>query len=100
MASEAQSGIELPELTHEVLREAMDGGANYLRVKTKLQPADGPGGKVHPPTYAGPEGSDRSQEARYHIEERRRDGGTILAAVLDSVPSQANRAEVALLEAN
>ena len=100
MTSEAESGIELPELTHEVLREAMDGGANYLRFKTRLQPADGPGGKVHPPTYAGPEGTDRSEVARYHIEERHRDGGTIIAAVLDSVPSQANRAEVALLEAN
>lgn len=100
MTSETESGIELPELTHEVLRQAVDGGANYLRVKTRLQPADGPGGKVHPPTYAGPEGSNRSEEARYHIEARRRDGETIIAAVLDSVPSQANRAEVALLEAN
>ena len=100
MSSESESGSDLPELTHEVLREAVAGGANYLRVKTRLQPADGPGGKVCPPTYAGPEGSDRSKEARYHIEERRRDGGIIKAAVLDSVPSQANRAEVALLEAN
>ena len=99
MSSESESGSDLPELTHEVLREAVAGGANYLRVKTRLQPADGPGGKVCPPTYAGPEGSDRNKEARYHIEERRRDGGIIKAAVLDSVPSQANRAEVALLDA-
>ena len=100
MTSESESGSELPELTHEVLREAVDGGANYLRVKMRLQPADGPGGKVYPPTYAGPEGSTRSDEARYHIEERRRDGEVIHAAVLDSVPSQANRAEEALLQAH
>ena len=100
MTSESESGSELSELTHEVLREAVAGGANYLRVKTTLQPADGPGGKVYPPTYAGPEGSDRDEEARYHVEERRRDGEVIAAAVLDSVPSQANRAEEALLQAN
>ena len=98
MTSEAESGSNLPDLTYEVLRQAMDGGANYLRVKTRLQPADGPGGKVYPPTYAGPEGSARNEEARYHIEERRLDGEVIMAAVLDSVPSQANRAEEALLE--
>ena len=100
MTSESESGSDLPELTHEVLREAVAGGANYLRIKTRLQPADGPGGKVYPPTYAGPEGSARDKEARYHIEERRRDGEVIAAAVLDSVPSQANRAEEALLQAS
>jgi len=100
MTSESESSSDLPELTHEVLRDAVAGGANYLRVKTRLQPADGPGGKVYPPTYAGPEGSARDKEARYHIEERRRDGEVIAAAVLDSVPSQANRAEEALLQAS
>ena len=99
MTSDSKAGSGLPELTHEVLRQALEGGMNYLRVKTKLQPADGLDGKVYPPTYQGPEGSARSDEARYHIEERRRDGKTTLAAVLDSVPSQANRAEEALLDA-
>ncbi len=90
----------LPELTFEGLRDAMGGGANYLRVRTVLQPADGQGGKVYPPTYAGPESSGRrSEEARYHIEQRRQGGEEVLAAVLDSVASQANRAEEALLVA-
>ena len=99
MTSESESDSELPALTHEVLRGAVEGGANYLRFKTRLQPADGTNGKVHPPTYAGPEGSAREAEARYHVEERRSGGRIVLTAVLDSVPSQANRAEEALLDA-
>ena len=100
MASDVRSSGDLPVLSFDALRVAVGGGANYLRVGTVLQPADGPGGKVYPPTYAGPERSRRSDEARYHIEERRRQGGeVVLAAVLDSVASQANRAEEALLDA-
>ena len=90
---------EVPELTLGALRRAMDGGANYLRMRTTLQPADGRGGKVYPPTYAGPEGTPRNDEARYHIEERRCDDKIVTAAVLDSVASQTNRAEEALLNA-
>ena len=99
MTFETHHNGNLPELDYETLRDAVQGGANYLRIRTKLQPADKAGGKVYPPTYAGPEGSHRADEPRYHIEERRSDGETVLAVVLDSVPSQANRAEEALLDA-
>jgi len=99
VTSDTQSTAALPELTHDALRTAVEGGANYLRIKTALQPADGPGGKVCPPTYAGPEGTRRDEEPRYHIEDRHRDGKIIKAAVLDSVASQTNRAEEALLDA-
>ena len=99
MTFEANHNGNLPELDYETLSDAVQGKADYLRIRTKLQPADKADGKVHPPTYAGPEGSPRADEARYHIEERRSDGETVMAVVLDSVPSQANRAEEALLDA-
>lgn len=99
MTSDTRSTDATPELTLDALRAAVQGGANYLRIKSALQPADGPGGKVYPPTYAGPDDAPRGGEPRYHIEERRRDGEIIAAAVLDSVASQANRAEEALLDA-
>ena len=99
MTPDTQTTAALPELTFTALRGAVEGGANYLRIRTELQPADGPGGKVYPPTYAGPEGTQRADEARYHIEQRHRDGETVKAAVLDSAASQTNRAEEALLDA-
>lgn len=99
MTADTQPTDRREMLTYRTLRDAVSGSANYLRFKTPLQPADGPGGKVHPPTYQGPEGSARNEESRYHIEERRLYNSTVLAAVLDSVQSQANRAEIALLDA-
>ena len=98
MGSDVRSSGELPTLSFDMLRAAVVGDANYLRVRTVLQPADGDG-KVYPPTYQGPEGSRRSDVARYHIEQRRQGGEVVWAAVLDSVASQANRAEEALLDA-
>ena len=86
----------MPELTFEKLSEAVAGGAVALRAKTTLQPAGGAGDKVFPPTFA-PEGR---AEHKYAVEERQVGDGDKPSTVvlLDSVASQANRAELALLE--
>jgi len=81
-------------LTFEKLREAVEGAAVALRSRTALQPAGGAGDKVFPPTYAVSTGS------KYATEERRLGEGDKVSTsvLLDSVASQANRAELALLE--
>lgn len=62
-----------------------------IRFVARLQPAGGRGDKVFPPTYAG---------GRYAIEERIDEYGEVKKVVLlDSVQSQANRMEQALLAA-
>lgn len=65
-----------------------------IRVRQRLQPAGGPGDKVFPPTYAT---GDRT--LKYAVETRRVDGQDVEAVLLDSVASQANRIEEALLAA-
>ena len=82
----------MPELTYEKLRGAVAGGAVALRSRTELQPVDGPGGKVFPPTYAV------NAEHKYAVETRRVGDREVQTVLLDSVASQANRAELALLE--
>lgn len=66
--------------------------AAAFRCRTRLQPAGGEGDKVFPPTYAG---------AVYAMEMRRVAGRDELVrcVLLDSVQSQANRAEEALQDA-
>ena len=77
----------------KTLREAIAGTAAAFRCVTDYQPAGGPGDKVFPPTYEG---------GKYATEERIDPGtGEIRPCVLlDSVQSQANRMELALLEAH
>ena len=82
----------MSELTIERLSEAVAGGAVALRSIMRLQPADGPGGKVFPPTYAV------TAENKYAVEERQVGDRIVTTVLLDSVASQANRAELALLE--
>lgn len=82
----------MSELTFEKLRGAVAGEAVALRSRTALQPAGGPGDKVFPPTYAVNSGS------KYATEERRIGDKVSQTVLLDSVASQANRAELALLE--
>ena len=53
------------------------------------------GDKVFPPTY----GVAEREETKYATEHRRVDGQTVPSVVLDSVASQANRFELALLDA-
>lgn len=82
----------MAELTIEGLTEAVAGGAVALRSIMHLQPADGPGGKVFPPTYSVTGGN------KYAVEERQVGDRVVTTVLLDSVASQANRAELALLE--
>jgi CRISPR-associated protein Csb1 len=77
-------------LTLEILQRAVKEGA-ALRWRARLQPAGGQGDKVFPPTYEGGE---------YALESRVIDGRRVPCVLLDSVQSQANRMEAALLEAH
>lgn len=81
-------------LTLDVLRAAVAGGAAAIRSITKLEPAGGPGDKVFPPTYV----KDGRTQTKYAMEERILDGRKVQTVLLDSVASQANRMEEALLE--
>src|SRR4051812_47310301 len=69
-------------------------GAAAIRAVTHLDPAGGPGDKVFPPTYV----KERNATTRYALEPRHRDGREVNTVLLDSVASQANRFEEALLE--
>ena len=77
----------------KTLRDAVAGTAAAFRCVTDHQPAGGPGDKVFPPTYEG---------GKYATEERidPETGETRPCVLLDSVQSQANRMELALLEAH
>lgn len=84
----------MSELTFETLCGAVTGDAVALRSRTTLQPAGGPGDKVFPPTYAVAQNAEHK-----YAEEDRMVGDEIRKTVLlDSVASQANRAELALLD--
>ncbi len=84
----------MSSLTLEVLTNAVAGGAAAIRTVTRLEPAGGPGDKVFPPTYV----KERSAETKYAMERRHIDGREVATVLLDSVASQANRFEEALLE--
>ena len=77
-------------LTLEDLKQAVAGHAAAFRCVTEYQPAGGPGDKVFPPTYEG---------GNYAVETRYIDGAPVPCVLLDSVQSQANRMELALLDA-
>jgi CRISPR-associated protein Csb1 len=79
-------------LDFSTLKAAVAGHAAALRLRATLQPAGGVGDKVFPPTYEG---------GKYATEKRVVEGGEIVDCVLlDSVQSQANRMELALLDAH
>ena len=77
----------------QTLRTALSGTAAAFRCVTDYQPAGGPGDKVFPPTYEG---------GKYATEERidPETGDVRQCVLLDSVQSQANRMELALLESH
>jgi CRISPR-associated protein Csb1 len=77
----------VPSLSLDVVREAVMGNAAAFRLTQKLE-AISP--KVFPPTYEG---------GKYATESRRIDGEDVACVLLDSVPSQANRMELALQDA-
>lgn len=64
-----------------------------IRIRVSYEPSGGEGARIFPPTYPAERGSP------YVIEKRCTDSGTRQDVLLDSVPSQANRAEQALLQA-
>ena len=77
----------------KTLRSAVEGSAAAFRCVTDYQPAGGSGDKVFPPTYEG---------GKYATEERidPKTGEIKPCVLLDSVQSQANRMELALLDAH
>ena len=77
-------------LTLLKLTDAVRQGA-AIRRRIRLMPAGGAGDKVFPPTYEG---------GQYAFEKRVIDGKTVDCVLLDSVQSQANRMEMALLDAH
>lgn len=78
-------------LTLEELCKSIQGVAAAFRCVTDYQPFGGPGDKVFPPTYEG---------GKYAMEQRISTNGEVANCVLlDSVQSQANRMELALLDA-
>lgn len=74
-------------LAYEQLKQAIAGSAAAFRLTVKLE-AVSP--KVFPPTY---------ESGKYATEERIIGGQKLPCVLLDSVPSQANRMELALQEA-
>jgi CRISPR-associated protein Csb1 len=76
-----------PTLSYDDLKAAVAGSAAAYRLTLKLE-AVSP--KVFPPTYEG---------GKYATEDRNIGGERLPCVLLDSVPSQANRMELALQEA-
>ena len=85
---------EPKELNLETLQRAVAGDAVAIRRVTRLQPAGGKGDKVFPPTYV----KEGRALTKYAFEKRRIEGEDVDCVLLDSVASQANRMEEALLD--
>ena len=86
----------MARFTLDRLCSAVAGDAVALRSRMTLQPAGGEGDKIFPPSYA----VDGRADHKYAVEERQLgdSDGVSTTVLLDSVASQANRAELALLE--
>ncbi|MEB2344206.1 MAG: type I-U CRISPR-associated RAMP protein Csb1/Cas7u [Deltaproteobacteria bacterium] len=82
-------------LTIDRLRDLIRNDAALRRAR-RLQPTEGPGAKLFPPTYPGTRPGD---PPRHIFEHRRIGGGDVLCVLIDSVQSQANRLEEALRDA-
>lgn len=80
------------KLALDLLKQACTTNGAAIRIRTKLLPVGGSDDKVFPPTYAG------DKHAVYAVETRRIDGREVRTVLLDSVQSQANRMEDALLQ--
>ncbi|MBE7538084.1 MAG: type I-U CRISPR-associated protein Cas7 [Bryobacterales bacterium] len=77
-------------LTLDILKTAVTDGSTAIRARINYEPAGGNGTKVFPPTYEG---------GKYALEGHNKDAATASRVLLDSVQAQANRMELALLEA-
>ena len=78
-----------------MLNDAISSHAAIRRIR-RLQPAGGAGDKIFPPTYPG---EQRGDPPRHVFERRRNDDKDVWCVLIDSVQSQANRLEEALLSA-
>lgn len=78
-------------LDYDRLRSAVAGDTVAIRSRLALDPVGGPGDKVFPPTYS------TNATTKYADEERNIGDRIVNTVLLDSVASQANRAELALL---
>lgn len=84
----------MADLTLDIVRNAVGGSAAAFRCVTDYQPAGGQGDTVFPPTYEG------GKYALVGYREEKETGRKLAdRVVIDSVQSQANRMELALLEA-
>ena len=81
-------------LTADLLRTSLETQAAFRR-RRRLQPIEGPGAKIFPPTYPG----SKKDEPQHVFERRRIDGQDLWCVLVDSVQSQSNRLEEFLLEA-
>ncbi len=81
------------DLSVQALADAVREDAAFRRIR-KLQPVGGRGDKIFPPTYPG---ERRTDPPRHVFERRRVDSGEVWCVLVDSVQSQANRLEEALL---
>jgi CRISPR-associated protein Csb1 len=75
------------KLTLATVTQAVTTGDIAFRCRRRMQPAEGPGGKIFPSTYEG---------GKYAVETRIMDGVETNCVLIDSVQSQANRIEQAL----
>lgn len=82
----------MTDLVNRLLRAVREDAA--IRRIRRLQPTGGAGDKIFPPTYPG---EGRNAPPRHVFETRRVDGANVLCVLVDSVQSQANRLEEALL---
>lgn len=80
------------KLASETLHNALQNHAAFRR-RRRLQPIEGKGAKIFPPTYPGPK-----QIPQHVFERRRMDGREVWCVLVDSVQSQSNRLEEYLLE--
>lgn len=88
MVGEEKSDYEM--INYDGIMESLIIGSAFRQI-TKLYPSGGPGSKVYPPTFS---------DGKYALESRIKDDGMAVQTVLlDSVQSQANRMEEALLQA-
>ena len=83
--------LDLPQAVHF---------ASAIRFELALQPPGGSTQKIFPPTYPAPRNGGREVHAEYATEQRLIGGEQADVALLDSIPSQANRLEQALLTAH
>lgn len=85
-------------LTVASLIDAIADHAAFRRIR-RLQPAGGVGDKLFPPTYPPPAGARRDAPPQHVFERRHVNGDVVCCVLIDSVQSQANRLEEALLAA-